>query len=54
MCSDLLDEFVVTTVESGPDEGSLSIMSEEDRTRLKDLLFKEIRYDKLKKIENEN
>lgn len=54
MCTELLNDFVVTTVEGGPDDGSISIMSEKERDRLKDLLFKEIRYDKLKKIENEN
>jgi len=54
MCTELLDEFVIATVEGGPDDGSLSIMSEKEKDHLKDLLFKEIRYDKLKKIENEN
>ena len=54
MCSELLNDFVVTTVEGGADDGSISIMSEEEKNHLKDLLFKEIRYDKLKKIENEN
>jgi hypothetical protein len=53
MCSDVLDEFVITEVEGGPDDGSITLLSEKERERLKNLLNKEIRYDKLNNINKE-
>lgn len=53
VCSDVLKEFIVTEVEGGPGESSISLMTESERTRLKKLLDKEIRYDKLKIINKE-
>jgi len=53
VCSDVLKEFIVTEVEGGPDESSISLLSEKERERLKNLLNKEIRYDKLNNINKE-
>lgn len=54
VCEDVLRDFKIMSIQGGPDDGSISLMSEREKEKIKELLFKEIRYDKLKKIDDEN
>ena len=45
--------YVLFSVEGGPDNGSINIVSDRDRENMKKLLEAEIRYDKLKKIKKD-
>lgn len=55
ICSEALSKYIIGSTESGPDSGTISIISDKERQTIKDILNIELRYDKLKKIkENEN
>jgi hypothetical protein len=55
ICAELLDEYIISTIDGGPDDGAISLVSDNQRTKIKNILNQELRYDKLKKIkENEN
>jgi hypothetical protein len=50
ICSELLDEFIITSTEGGPDDGTISLVSDEEREKIKNLLTLELRYDKIKHL----
>ena len=57
ICSEVLREYVIADVQTESDGGSISLVTGTEREKIKKLLNIELRYDKLKKLEetkNEN
>ena len=54
LLSYFLDDFIIASVEGSSGYGSIVMVNDKNRERIKELLNKEMRYDKLKNIEDEN